>query len=521
MIDFQSPNSPLLPSLTSAALAFTIYSILRRILREEPFRDIPGPKAESWTMGNLKQLFNSKGLPFHESLTDKFGGIAKVYGFFGLVKVLSNEITGSELAEQTKENGTGKGRRGGVLDMSEWISRVSLEMVGRAILGYSFDPLDSRVNNPYTSAIKELIPTLFSFALARQFTPFVVKLGPAWFRRKLVEWMPSRRVQKVKEISDVMHDYAGKILKERRDQQTRLLADGEDSGESGRPKDVISMLLKANEKAQKEERMSDDELTGQMTVLIFGAQDTTSSALSRIIYLLSTHPEVQEQVRAELREAHRRRRSQSDDDEQENGRLDQETIMSLPWLDAVVKETLRMYPSVPFVRRSCVKETTIPYTPLSDSTSDSHPQTTSVRVPKGTTIFIGIQGMNRLEEVWGDDAKEWKPQRWMSDSTTDIADGTEEERKSSTPYKSTVKIPAAFCGMLSFLGGGRACIGLRFAMIEMKIILATIFSKMHFEPTEDEIIWNLSQIISPSVRKGSQMEEKGMPVRAVLDDLTV
>ncbi|KAJ2930111.1 hypothetical protein H1R20_g6976, partial [Candolleomyces eurysporus] len=108
-------------------------------------------------------------------------------------------------------------------------------------------------------------PTLFSFALARQFTPFVVKLGPAWFRRKLVEWMPSRRVQKVKEISDVMHDYAGKILKERRDQQTRLLANGEDSGESGRPKDVISMLLKANEKAQHEERMSDDELTGQMT----------------------------------------------------------------------------------------------------------------------------------------------------------------------------------------------------------------------------------------------------------------
>jgi hypothetical protein len=41
--------------------------------------------------------------------------------------------------------------------MSEWLSRVSLEMVGRAVLGYSFDPLDSKVNNPYTSAIKELM----------------------------------------------------------------------------------------------------------------------------------------------------------------------------------------------------------------------------------------------------------------------------------------------------------------------------------------------------------------------------
>jgi hypothetical protein len=54
-----------------------------------------------------------------------------------------------------------------------------------------------------------------------------------------------------------------------------------------------------------------------------------------------------------------------------------------------------------------------------------------------------------------------------------------------------------------------------------EIILATLLSKMSFEPTEDEIIWNLSQIISPSIRMGAEKEEKGMPVRAVLDDLTI
>ena len=45
----------------------------------------------------------------------------------------------------------------GILDMSEWMSRVALEMVGQTILGYSFDPLDSPYNNPYTSAVKELM----------------------------------------------------------------------------------------------------------------------------------------------------------------------------------------------------------------------------------------------------------------------------------------------------------------------------------------------------------------------------
>jgi cytochrome P450 len=43
------------------------------------------------------------------------------------------------------------------IDMLEWMCRVALECVGRTILGYSFDPLDSPHNNPYTSAIKELM----------------------------------------------------------------------------------------------------------------------------------------------------------------------------------------------------------------------------------------------------------------------------------------------------------------------------------------------------------------------------
>ena len=44
-----------------------------------------------------------------------------------------------------------------VLDMSEWASRVALETVGQSVLGYSFDPLTTPHNNPYTAAIKELM----------------------------------------------------------------------------------------------------------------------------------------------------------------------------------------------------------------------------------------------------------------------------------------------------------------------------------------------------------------------------
>lgn len=72
----------------------------RMIAPQSQIGDLPGPPAQSWATGrciyalldfsislffpgNLRQLFNAKGLPFHQSLTDIYGGIAKIYGFFG------------------------------------------------------------------------------------------------------------------------------------------------------------------------------------------------------------------------------------------------------------------------------------------------------------------------------------------------------------------------------------------------------------------------------------------------------
>lgn len=67
---------------------------------------------------------------------------------------------------------------------------------------------------------------------------------------------------------------------------------------------------------------------------------------------------------------------------------------------------------------------------------------------------------------------------------------------------------------------------------DLEIILATVLSKMYFRPTDDEVVWNLSQIISPSIRrpsaksgggKGSFADEesKGLPLVSILNDLTI
>jgi|ERR1700722_18099487 len=67
------------------------------------------------------------------------------------------------------------------------------------------------------------------------------------------------------------------------------------------------------------------------SALIFAASDTTSSAMSRILHVLATHPTEQARLRKEVREARH-----------DHGDLDYEALMGLPYLDAVVKETLRL-----------------------------------------------------------------------------------------------------------------------------------------------------------------------------------
>ncbi|KAF8060722.1 cytochrome P450 [Lyophyllum atratum] len=537
--------------------------LFKALSAKSPFHHIPGPQPESWFKGNLGQLFNSKGLPFHQELVERFGGMVKVYGFFGdeqlyisdpralqsivikdqdafeetpvfvetnkaifgpgLVatigdhhkkqrKIVNPVFSVTQLRQLTpiiyevadkltgvleREAVQRKARTGeSVLDMSEWMSRVALETVGQTILGYSFDPLDSPANNPYTSAVKELIPTIFSLSLVRQFAPFLSRLGPPSFRRKLVEWTPNQAIQKVKNMSDVMHETAQDILRRKRTAITQELED--DSSGSSPAKDIISVLLRANNQANATEKLSEAELTGQMTVLIFGAQDTTSSALSRILYLLSIHPAIQASVRDEVRAKLREKRAEGD----LSDRLGYDDVMSLPLLNAVIKETLRLYPPVPFVRRTAVKERTIPY---SESDDDVH--TSSVTIPVGTTLFIGISGSNRLESVWGPDAKEWKPERWLADN------------KPVPSSNSRPRLPGVYAGMMSFLGGGRSCIGYKFAQVEMKILLSVMLTKFEFSSTDDSIVWNLSQIISPSVQtsrktpEGDIIEEKkGLPL---------
>ena len=87
--------------------------------------------------------------------------------------------------------------------------------------------------------------------------------------------------------------------------------------------------------ASEEDRLPDDQLLGQMSTITFAAMDTTSNALSRTLHLLTLHPEVQQRLREEIRQA-----KEEAGGEIEN--ISYDVLVALPFLDAVCRETLRV-----------------------------------------------------------------------------------------------------------------------------------------------------------------------------------
>lgn len=165
--------------------------------------------------------------------------------------------------------------------------------------------------------------------------------------------------------------------------------------------------------------------------------DTTSGALSRTLWLLSRNVGTQNKLREEIREAHRRCGGD---------RLGYDEVVSLPFLDAVCRETLRLYARSFFVRcfidspsltQICTRPyhrprvsypTTlrVPSYALTSRTREdiilpfSKPvrgndgsEMHEVLVPKGTMVFPSLLSSNRNPDLWGPDSYEWKPERWI------------------------------------------------------------------------------------------------------------
>jgi cytochrome P450 len=216
------------------------------------------------------------------------------------------------------------------------------------------------------------------------------------------------------------------------------------------PDDLLSILLDAE--GPDGTTMDEDAVRDQMVTFLFAGHETTALALTYAWHLLARNPDELERLRAEL------------DAELGDRRARMADLDALDYTEQVVKEALRLYPPAYVLFRE----------PTEDVTLGSY------RIREGTALTVPIFKLHRDGRFY-DAPDEFRPDRWGSEARR--ASNPSGEQRDSRADDSEDEIPEY--AYLPFGGGPRHCIGMRFAMTELKLVLATLAREVSFEPIYD------------------------------------
>lgn len=187
--------------------------------------------------------------------------------------------------------------------------------------------------------------------------------------------------------------------------------------------DILSLMLSVRD--EDGNPMEDVEIRDELLTMLFAGHETTASSLAWAFYWLHYLPEVGQKLITELNSL--------------DNNTDYNTIIKLPYLSAVVSETLRIHPVVVMTGR----QLKAPF------------ELMGYTFEAGTSLFPCIYLTHRREDIYPE-PKKFKPERFL-------------ERQYS-PYE-----------YIPFGGGNRRCLGYAFALFEMKLVLATILSQVELE----------------------------------------
>ncbi|KAI8972453.1 cytochrome P450 [Trametes punicea] len=474
---------------------------------QSPFLKLPGPPSPSRFFGNVKQIHESDNDFICDEWLEQYGPVIMYRGFFNMPRLLtidtrvvnhilthSAEYQKPVQAQRTLARLLGKGvlvtegeqhrqqRRvlnpafgpSQIRELTEifvekaielrdvWaaelsrqgeaarinavrgLTKMTLDVIGLAGFNYEFDSLNPKGKpNELAKAFEEIftfpekIPVLM---IMRNFFP-------------VLNILKDKRLRRVEEAQRVMRRIGSQLIAEKKAEILRASSDKKASGigrQSLQGRDLLTLLIKANMATDipDNQRMSDEDVLAQVPTFIVAGHETTSTATAWCLFALTQAPDVQRKLREELLTV-------------ETDAPTMDELMALPYLDMVVRETLRLYPPVPETIRIATKDDFIPLDrPFRDL--DGRLQD-HVKITKGSAIVIPIKALNRYKPIWGADAHEFRPERW--------------ER----PPEAISSIPGVWGHVMTFLGGPRACIGYRFSIVEMKALLFTLVRAFEFE----------------------------------------
>ncbi|VDC05284.1 unnamed protein product [Peniophora sp. CBMAI 1063] len=328
------------------------------------------------------------------------------------------------------------------IDAFAWLNKVTLDIIGLAGFDYDIDSLHAPEDHP--NELNEAVRTIFSFDF---------NLGVlAQFMIPGLRHIPTKRVREQSKAQALIESIGMRLIQSKKQAIIRetFLSPTEVEKKDIQGSDLLSLLLRANMASDLPEsaRMSDTDIVSQVPTFLIAGHETTSTAVTWGLYAMACDSRVQQTLRAEL--------LSMPTDTPTDAELN-----ALPYLDAVIREILRVYSPVYLTDRCATKDDIVPLkTPIIGTDGKIMSE---IHLSKGDMVMFPIQVLNRMEEYWGDDAQQFRPERWSQ-------------------LPDTVKdLPGVFSNMLTFFAGTHACIGYRFSIAEMKALLFTIVRSFEFE----------------------------------------
>ncbi|KAI0338646.1 cytochrome P450 [Trametopsis cervina] len=389
--------------------------------------------------------------------------------------------TGSKLCRMWKDQLFSEKPEGQVVHVNKWLARMTLDVIGQTAYQFDFGALENAKNE-----VAEAYDNMFSDS---QMHPSVLttlyrgtwRFIPKW-ASTLIEYTPTREYKRYRYTRHIIEKVSNVLVANAAEEAKAVEI------EKGK-RDVMSVLVRANMSENPSLQLSKYEMISEMSALTLAGHETTANTLTWLLWELSKAPQFQVKLREEVYA----KRSEITEKLGEGADFRMEDLESMPFLQALLKEILRFHPIVYQLVRMPAKDDVLPLSePITTANGDV---INEVPVAKGQSIIVSICTYNRLKSIWGEDADQFNPMRFIEGRV-----------------ENSVKV-GVYGNLMTFSAGARGCIGWRFSLIEMQAIIVELIENFEFSlPKEDMEILRMPVGVMAPMIKGRQQEGVLMPL---------
>ncbi|KAF2308451.1 hypothetical protein GH714_009721 [Hevea brasiliensis] len=391
---------------------------------------------------DFREIFEPMGDGIFISDSDNWRNLRRI--FHSVLKSRRFELAAKNTMEQKILNGLfpilkNASMLASEVDIQDVLKRFMFDNICLLVLG--LDPNSLSPEFPHIPCAKAY-DDMSEAAIYRHTLP-----GSIW---KLQRWLQIGKEKKIRKALDIFDDFAEQCITRKRQQLGQSSRNQEELGDF----DLLTYFLVRDDNSKDHQRGEDAICTKSNKFLrdtafnlLAAGRDTVAAGLAWFFWLVATHPFVEKKILEEM-EANLR--------EGTGGKwkiFSIEEVSKLVYLHAVICETLRLYPPVPFEHKASVGPDILP---------SGH------QIPGNMKIIYCLYSMGRMEDIWGKDFLEFKPERWISESG---------EIKHVPSYK-----------FITFNAGPRTCLGKDLTFLQMKTVASTVLWNFSLQVVENHPI---------------------------------